>query len=307
MSEREPERWFADAALDAGRWKELVEALLGRVATARERGRFPQSLLLVGPEGLGRELAAVELAAALVCPEDRGPWCDCRSCRRVRAGTHPDVVAVLPQGAGRQIKIDQVREIVEAAPGRPYESRLRVWILAGVEAGGLGREAANAFLKTLEEPPEHVRFLLLAANPTGVLPTIRSRCQTLMLPGTVAAAESLGLDASVPELLALGMEPEPLAEALATSRAALAAARDGRVEELLRLPAALETDLAFPLVTAAALQGVADGEGDDAEEWVRLAGTLVRAEQRCKALNLGRERQLLACLLGWYRELDARR
>lgn len=306
MSEHEPERWFAEAVLDADRWRPLVEPLLDRVAAARERGRFPQSLLMVGPEGLGRELASVEVAAVLTCPDDRGPWCDCRSCRRVRSGSHPDVAAVLPQGAGRQIKIDQVREVVDAAPGRPYEAQLRVWILAGVEVGSLGREAANAFLKTLEEPPEHVRFLLLAANPTGVLPTIRSRCQTLMLPGTVAAARTLGMDPSAPELLALGVDPEPLDEALSAAREALAAAREGGVQELLRLSVALDPAVSFPVVTAAALDAVA-ADGGDAEDLVRLAGALVRTEQRCNTLNLGRERQLVACLLGWYGELEARR
>ena len=300
----EPEHWFSDDVLDRKRWVSLVGPLLERVAVARQRDRYPQSLLLVGPQGLGRELAAVEVAAVLVCPEDRGPWCECRSCQRVRSGIHPDVAAVLPQGARGRIRIEQIREVVAAAPGRPYEAGVRVWILDGVEVGGLGREAANAFLKTLEEPPDHVRFLLLAANPAAVLATIRSRCQMLALPGDVASADRLGLKDVTPELVALSRGRDGLGEMVDEARRALAAGLDGRIDELLRLPLVMDSEVALQVVTAAALESIAEADDRTAEELVRLAGALVRAEQRTAALNLNVDRQLTACLVGWYRGLE---
>ena len=131
--------------------------------------------LLIGPAGLGRELAAVEAAALLVCDESAEPWNENGCSKRIRDGVHPDVTAVLPMGAAQIITIKQVRKIVDDAPGRPYEGLRRVWILDGVEAGKFGDEASNAFLKVLEEPPEHVVFILLADNPTEVLPTVHFR------------------------------------------------------------------------------------------------------------------------------------
>ena len=204
-----PARWWQPSRLDRERWAEVVEPVVERVASACRRQRLPHALLLIGPAGLGRELAAVETAALLTCAQrseaSRERWCACAGCQRVRAGIHPDVAAVLPQGASQQIRIDQIRAVVEAAPGRPFESTRRVWILDGVEAGRFGAEAANAFLKTLEEPPAHVRFVLLAANPDAVLPTIRSRCQQLALPNAVAIAQCFGELQVPPELT----EPVP--------------------------------------------------------------------------------------------------
>ena len=187
--------WWAADALDRDRLKGFVDPVLDRVEHACEVGRFPHALLLVGPAGLGRELAAVEISVMLTCRGGDRPWSDGSCAGRVRSGSHPDVVAVLPQGASQQIKIEQVREIVDGAAARPYEGEHRVWILDGVEASHLVPAAANAFLKVLEEPPDHCRFLLLAANPTAVLPTIRSRCQQLSLPGPAEVASRLGVAA----------------------------------------------------------------------------------------------------------------
>jgi len=199
MSEN-PTRWWDSAALDRERWGELVAPALERLTSARDRDRLPHAVLLVGPAGLGRELAAVEAAVLLTCGGMSAPWGSGGCASRVRDGVHPDVQAVLPAGAKQIIKIAQIREIVKSAAGRPYEGDRRVWILDGVEAGHFGAEAANAFLKVLEEPPEHVVFILLAANPMAVLSTIRSRCQQLALPGNLAMAHSLADDTPLPEL-----------------------------------------------------------------------------------------------------------
>jgi DNA polymerase-3 subunit delta' len=296
--------WWPRPTLDRERWSTIAEPMLECFGGARERGRMPQSLLIVGPEGLGRECAAVEAAALLTCPEAGPTWCDCASCRRVREGIHPDVAAVMPSGAGCQIGIDQVRAVVEAAPGRPFEAAQRVWIFDGVEVGRFGAEAANAFLKTLEEPPGHVRFVLLAENPEAVLPTIRSRCQQLALPGSVAVAERLGLGHEVPELAAVALAGCDLDGALGRVRAALESARRGEVMELVRLAHHLRDEgHAFEVVTAGALQEAAARGQEEAEALVCLAQDLLVTGRAQRALNLSRKRQLLACLLAWYWEV----
>jgi len=215
---------------------------------------------------------------------------------------HPDVSLVAPKGAAGRIGIDQVRAVVDTVPGRPYEASRRVWIFDGVEAGRLGTEAANAFLKTLEEPPEHACFVLLAANPAAVLPTIRSRCQHIVLPGAVAVAAHLGGSDQPPELVTSAVADGDAPELLAQAREALAAARGGEVIHLLRLArAAADVPRAFQAVAAVALEMVGDAgeDGDSTDALVRLAVDLLRTESLTRVLNLNRERQLQACLLRW--------
>jgi DNA polymerase-3 subunit delta' len=202
-----------------------------------------------------------------------------------------------------QIKIEQVREIVDAAPGRPFEGRHRVWIIDGVEAARFHREPANAFLKVLEEPPNHVRFLLLAAKPEAVLPTIRSRCQQLTLPGPAAIARQLGVSSPL-GLAAAALDGLELAPSIERVRAALRAAFAGEVRELLRLPHLLPEEPAPTEVVAAVALEEAVASGDEqAAELVRLAAELVAVERQVTALRLSRDRQLVACLLRWWREL----
>jgi DNA polymerase-3 subunit delta' len=296
--------WWSAGVLDRRRWQPLVEPVLDRVVRAVEANRFPHALLLVGPPGFGRELAALEIATLLVCPEVDRPWAEGACCGRVRDGIHPDVAAVLPTGAAELIKIEQIREIVDSAPARPYEGLNRVWILDGVEAGRFGPEAANAFLKVLEEPPDHVRFVLLAGNPDSVLPTIRSRCQQLSLPGPAAIARQLGIEGP-PALLLAGLDDDGVGRHIERARAALTEALGGEIRDLLRLPLLLPAELpCSEIVAAAAIEEAAAGDdGDRAGELVRLAGELVAVERRAAALNLPRDRQTVSCLIRWWREL----
>lgn len=278
---------------------------LERVVAARDRGRFPHAILLVGPPGLGRELLAVETAVLLTCEAAEAPWSSSSCADRIRRGLHPDVVAVLPQGPAQQIKIAQVREVVEAASGRPFEGLSRVWIFDGAEAGRFGAEAANAFLKTLEEPPDHVRFLLLAANPSAVLATVRSRCQTLMLPGPVAVARRLG-DEVRPELMAAAHAGFDVGELAGGVETALRAAFAGEVADLLRLSLKAVDDVpTFEVIAAVAVEMAGrEQDPDRAAELVRLAADLLATDRRARSLNLNAGRQLSSCLLRWYSELD---
>ena len=251
-----------------------------------------------------RELLAVETAVLLTCDGASRPWSVSSCADRVRRGVHPDVAGVFPQGPAHQIKIEQVREVVDSAVGRPFEGLSRVWIFDGAEAGRFGAEAANAFLKTLEEPPEHVRFVLLAANPSSVLATVRSRCQLLALPGPVAVAHLLGHEVR-PELVAAGpaQDIEKLAEMVESS---LRAAFAGEVQDLLRLPLAAAKQIpVFEVVAAVAIEMAGrERDADRAGELVRLAAELLATDRRTRGLNLNASRQLTSCLLRWQRELE---
>ncbi len=303
----DPARWWDFEVLDRERWGDLVAPALERLVSARDRDRLPHAVLLVGPAGLGRELAAVEVAVLLTCEGMSAPWGSGGCADRVREGVHPDVMAVLPRGAKQIITIAQIREIVESAASRPYEGERRVWILDGVEAGHLGAGAANAFLKVLEEPPAHVVFILLAANPMAVLPTILSRCQQLPLPGLVAMAHSSADDTPLPELGWAFSAEDGLGETIEMIRNALEAGLGGETRQLLCLPYALPDGAPpFATVAAVAVNMAAEAEIETAgEELSRLAADLLVVERRTRALNLNAKTQMVSSLLRWQRELGA--
>jgi DNA polymerase-3 subunit delta' len=127
--------------------------------------------LFSGPPGVGKSEAALAFAAGLACP-DRGCGI-CSTCRRVLEGLHPDVEVVAPEGTF--IRKEEITEINLHAVYRPYEARAKVYVF--LDADSFNAEAANAFLKTLEEPPAHVHFILVTDHPERLLPTVASRCQ----------------------------------------------------------------------------------------------------------------------------------
>lgn len=305
----EAQLWWHEPELDRARWSNVVQPMLDRALVARNRDLFPHTVLLVGPKGLGRELAAVRMAAMLTCPEGGGPWCECASCGRVERGQHPDVVGVFRRltDDGKRLKkhicVDWARDIVEGARSRPYEGLKRVWIFSGAEPSDLGNEAANALLKVLEEPPPHVVFILLAANPAAVLPTIRSRSQQLSLPGTVALAALADREMPIPELGGVASEDD-LSAAASMARSALEEGLEGRIDGLLRLPYAIPDGVPpFQLAAVSALElATAIDDQNRGEGLVRLAADLLGVEHRTRALNLNARGQLVSSLLRWYRE-----
>src|SRR5205823_9158635 len=160
--------------------------LVTLLAQSVSRGTLPPSLIFAGPSGVGKRLAAVATAQALNClsPQKGTPagseFVDacgvCASCTRIARGVHPDVPIVEP-GDNGSIKIEQVRDIVDAAAYRPFEGRRRVVIVDDADA--LVPAAQNALLKTLEEPPPSSVFILVTSRPDALLATVRSRCPRL--------------------------------------------------------------------------------------------------------------------------------
>jgi DNA polymerase-3 subunit delta' len=134
--------------------------------------------LLVGPRHVGKGTLAFNLAQALNCDGPELPCGQCRSCQRILEGKHADVT---PTGldSKTEIGIDDIRALQHLANLPPYEGKYKVFIIDDAEY--LSTEAANALLKILEEPPQRVVWLLLAAEEEHVLPTVISRCQRLEL------------------------------------------------------------------------------------------------------------------------------
>lgn len=302
MTDPSPCRWFEADLLDRERLGKMVAQFVERLHDAHRRGRAPQQLLLVGPPGLGRELVASELAAMLTCPVDGPPWCACSSCDRVRRGSHPDAQLVRTPKDKKHITIKQMREdVVAVVAGRPFEGVRRVWVFDGVEAGRLGEEAANAFLKTLEEPPAHAVFVLLAANPESVLPTVRSRCQTMVLPGPVTVAGWFGAAELPPELAPAAVVDEGVEALAERARSVLGAGPSGNLRQVLHLAQWVgKSPYGFEVVASVALELAASSEdGEGAEDLARLAAEVLAAERPARALHLDGRRQLLSCLLRW--------
>lgn len=142
------------------------------------RNRLAPAYLFVGSEGVGKRLTAMELAKTVSCERPLEGACnECAPCRRISRGVHPDVHGVVPQGGASTIAIDQVRWVLERVSLRPFFGRRSMVIVDG--AHRLTDEAANSFLKALEEPPGQTTFLLLTSQPARCLPTILSRARTV--------------------------------------------------------------------------------------------------------------------------------
>jgi len=203
-----------------------VRALL----RAREHGRVASAYLFDGPSGVGKERTAVAFATDVVAGGDL------HIAERIESGAHPDVRVFRPRDEGkRNIQVEVLRtEILPLAQFAPFEAASTFFIFpeADVSFPVFQPEAANALLKTLEEPRPNVHFILSSERPDSLLPTIRSRCQRIRfarLPNAVL--RDILQSEGVPE--------ESIAPAIALSAGradvALALAKDGAVDALTDL------------------------------------------------------------------------
>ena len=172
------------------------EALRQQLCTSVDQGRLHHCLLFEGPEGIGKHHAAIQLALYANCLAEeearaapmlsfgftapgpvQKPCGRCRSCRPFLAGSHPDLIVIGPDPSKvtQVITADQARRLTASLSLQRHSAKHRFIIIDPADA--LNEEAANALLKTLEEPPEGTRFLLITARPASLLQTVRSRSQ----------------------------------------------------------------------------------------------------------------------------------
>jgi DNA polymerase-3 subunit delta' len=180
---------------------QAVKDAIGRFIS---NGRVPNSLLFAGPEGVGKKQFALQLARSIVCHEpQKGDACgECLACKRVNEfkfpgpdakgddydfvffSEHPDVGMVVP--FNRTLRVGSIRALETEANFRPFEAPARIFIID--DAHKMNAASSNALLKTLEEPPSTSHIFLITSKPNALLPTIRSRVQTLRF-GPVATSE----------------------------------------------------------------------------------------------------------------------
>ena len=252
-------------------WLQAPWERLGRVL---QSGRVPHALLLSGPSGLGLERLGERLARALLCEapaEDQGPCGSCRSCALAAAGTHPDLRTAEPEeDSPTTLKVEAVRQVAGFVGLSSHYRGRRVVLMDPADA--MTVSAANALLKTLEEPPAGAVLVLVTRRPSALLPTIRSRCQqvTVAAPCRAAAVAWLAArEVAHPENLLALAGGGPL-DALALHAGGEAAVQHEVAEELARL-AGGGSD---PVATAARWENQAE---QVVETVARLAPLLVRA------------------------------
>ncbi|HBO0990482.1 TPA: DNA polymerase III subunit delta' [Pseudomonas aeruginosa] len=180
-------------------WQQALWSQLGG------RAQHAHAYLLYGPAGIGKRALAEHWAAQLLCqrPAAAGACGECKACQLLAAGTHPDYFVLEPEEAEKPIRVDQVRDLVGFVVQTAQLGGRKVVLLEPAEA--MNVNAANALLKSLEEPSGDTVLLLISHQPSRLLPTIKSRCvqQACPLPGAAASLE----------WLARGLPDEP-AEAL---------------------------------------------------------------------------------------------
>jgi len=188
-----------------------------------QQQQLAHAILISGRRGLGKRGLALRLAASLLCldADGDGAACGaCKSCQLIDAESHPDFMLIAPEKAGAGILIDQIRQLNQFAALKSQLGGVQVVVIQ--EAGRMNRNAANALLKTLEEPNDNLYIVLLSDNAQGLLPTIRSRCQHYRSgePGSELQQQWLGgkmpnlTPAEIREALAMAYGAPPLAAAL---------------------------------------------------------------------------------------------
>ncbi|MEN9734822.1 MAG: hypothetical protein RLZ45_2817 [Verrucomicrobiota bacterium] len=240
-----------------------------------ERGRLGHAYLFVGDAGDVLESSARHFAQTLVCrnPPTVGaagigtsPCGQCDPCRRVLRYGHPDVTWVRPGKKSRVVSVAQVRDLIHTAQVRPTDARYKIGILT--DADRLRVEAANAFLKTLEEPPPDSVFILLTTDVERLLETILSRCLRLNF-----ASGTVRID-------------DPIREWLAGATAGLASGsptlfqRYLLLESLLGLLGSVRERVEESLRAVSPLQRFPDADAEQRDRWEDELDAAVEAEYR---------------------------
>jgi DNA polymerase-3 subunit delta' len=250
--------------------------------------RIPHAVLFTGPAGGGKFTFATDLAKAVNCeaPGAPGVPCgECVSCRKVAAGSHPDVRLLTPKGKAGIHAIDDVRQIRGELNLKPFEGRFKALLVRDAER--FSEESGGAFLKTLEEPSPNTLIVMTAQAASGVMPTLVSRCVLFRIPPLPRAdilkalSEARGMEGPAAELLA-GLSGGALGRALNIDPDLAGSMRAGlenvfkrpkgplRLAEAMRLSASMSSD--YDSMKAPS----AEGDASPASDWLDLADLSVR-------------------------------
>lgn len=155
-----------------------------RTIVARfHKKQMPHALLFTGLQGLGKLHFAKCLAEFLLCGNANDSTCgECHACQLLRANTHPDLLLIQPEEVGKAIKVEQIRQLVGSMAQTSQQGKYKIVIIEPADAMNIA--AANALLKTLEEPSGKVMLMLVTHHPTLLPATVRSRCQNIIFTTT---------------------------------------------------------------------------------------------------------------------------
>ncbi len=148
------------------------KSLKNMLTESIKNDKISHSYIIEGARGMGKKLLAYTFANYLVC-ETHTSCGSCRGCIQASAGTHPDIITVLPEEGKKTIGTDVIREVIKTALIKPYSADKKIIILP--DCDGITAEAQNAMLKIIEEPPPYIVFMILIQNSNSLLETVRSR------------------------------------------------------------------------------------------------------------------------------------
>jgi len=235
-------------------WRTLgQESTIERFSRSIRDNALHHAYLFVGPEHVGKRTLATDLACALNCTAPNAPCGECSTCRRIIEGKYPDVHAITLDSTGAaedveavdeerrrtRISTEQIEDLQHAATLPPFEGRWKVLLVENADR--MSAEAGNRILKTLEEPPAHVVWMLLAEDEDRLLDTVVSRCQRVEVRplGTAELERHLVTVRRVPEdrarLLARVSRGRTGWALSALADESVAAARTSRVESMIQL------------------------------------------------------------------------
>lgn len=219
------------------------------LAAQRPGGRV---FLFWGPRGAAKRAAAYALASACLCQqgEEGEPCRRCLSCIKLLAGSHPDQIVLEPEKGKKKIAIEQTRELIKRLSYPPLEGDRRAVIIPDAER--LSLEAANALLKTLEEPPGDTLTILTSSEREALPVTVLSRCQSFLFPQPEEGwlidrvAERMSLDRDTARLMSVLAQGD-LEAACALDRDTVLTGRERVIKKLCRQPGGVEADRLFDL------------------------------------------------------------
>ena len=242
---------------------------------------LPHALIFSGITGIGKRTAAKAVAMALNCknnPDGYSPCGHCSPCRQIISDSHPDVLLIEPQG--NYLRIDQIRKLLSTLALRPFTAEHRVVIISGAQK--MNKEAANALLKILEEPPSNTILILTTLQTSDLLPTIVSRCRNIRFNPL-----------SANDIATLLKDAEGVDEQFIHTAAALS---EGSVSKAKRLSTTFWRDQRNWLIRAAGL----DQSADTGQRSIALALTFsAQLSQKKEQIT-----ELLEILKTWIRDLS---
>lgn len=160
------------------------EWIVASLARDIRSGRLRHAYLIAGPSSVGKRALASAFIQALLCEQAEKPCGECRPCKLVSHGNHPDVILVAPTLSGERIKaekikVEPIRDLINALALKPVEAVRRIALITNFEL--ISERTSNTLLKTLEEPPGQAIIILTTDSPEALLPTITSRCEIITL------------------------------------------------------------------------------------------------------------------------------